>query len=64
MQDPDNNSDREDFKRRISMPMSNPNPYANKEDDGGDWGHSVGGGYQVPTEQVELRYDSGRGSDF
>ena len=65
MQDPDNNSDREDFKRRISMPMSNPNPYANIEDDADEWNHTVGGGgYQVPTEQPELRYDGGRGSDI
>lgn len=65
MQDPDINSDREDFKRRISIPMSSPSPYANIEDDaGGDWSHTVGGEYQVPTEQPELRYDGGRGSDF
>lgn len=43
------------------MPM---NPYANIEDDAGEWSHTVGGGYQVPTEQPELRYDGGRGSDF
>lgn len=48
------------------MPMSSPDPYANVEDDAGDWSasHPVGGGYQVPTEQPELRYDGGRGSDF
>ena len=54
------------------MPMSSPNPYANNIEEGidtGNWSHnttvgSAGGGYQVPTEQPELRYDGGRGSDF
>lgn len=85
MQDPDNNSgtngtnknnsssDREDFKRRISMPMSNPNPFATvtnnieeEEDARTPWrSDAVGlGGYQVPSEQAELRYDGGRGTDF
>lgn len=86
MQDPDNNnssSDREDFKRRISMPMSNPNPYATtpttttsatniiEEEEEEEiprtpWrSDTIGlGGYQAPSEQAELRYDSGRGTDF
>ena len=64
IQDLDKSSDRENFKSRISMPMSSPNPYANIEDDAGDWSHTVGGGYQVPSEQAELRYDGGKGSDF
>lgn len=65
MQDPDNNnniSDREDFKGRISMPISNPDAYTNSED-AGLWSDSVGG-YQVPSEQAELRYDGGRGTDY
>lgn len=70
-----NSDDREAFKRRISMPMSRgPSLYANnieeEEIDMGDCSHTTivdggfGGGYQVPTEQPELRYDGGRGSDF
>lgn len=61
MQELDNNNrvdDREDFKRRISMPMSSPNPYANnieEEINTRDWSHTTtfgggGGEYQVPTE--------------
>lgn len=79
MQEPDNNiinnnnnsnSDREELKRRISSPISNPNPYANANiedfDAGTPWSRDTVslGGYQVPNEQAELRYDGGRGADF
>lgn len=79
MQDPDNNNnnnnrsdDREAFKRGISMPMSNQNPFATAtnnieaDDAGTPWRSDTVdlGEYQVPSEQAELRYDGGRGADF